>query len=63
MADPYEMLGVGREATPNEIRSAYRWLAKQIHPDLHPGVMEADARFKDNSAAYGIVGDETKRAL
>jgi len=63
MADPYEILGVKRDAKQDEIRSAYRKLAKLHHPDLHPGDKSAEARFKDISAAYGIVGDEAKRAL
>jgi DnaJ-class molecular chaperone len=62
MADPYEVLGVGREATQEEIRKAYRRLAKNTHPDLHPGDKAAEARFKDIAAAYDILGDETKRA-
>jgi DnaJ-class molecular chaperone len=62
MADPYEVLGVGREATQEEIRKAYRRLAKNTHPDLHPGDKGAEARFKDIAAAYDILGDETKRA-
>ena len=57
MADPYQTLGVSREATQDEIRKAYRRLAKENHPDLHPGDKAAEARFKDISAAYDIVGD------
>ena len=63
MADPYQILGVSREATTDEIRKAYRGLAKMNHPDLHPGNKNAEARFKEIASAYGIVGDETKRAL
>ena len=63
MADPYQILGVTREATVDEIRKAYRALAKKSHPDLHPGDKAAEARFKEIAVAYGIVGDETKRAL
>ena len=63
MADPYQILGIAREATPVEIRKAYLRLAKNNHPDLHPGDKSAEARFKEIASAYGIVGDETKRAL
>src|SRR5262249_56962193 len=62
MADPYEILGVGREATQEEIRKAYRRLAKENHPDLHPGDKGAEARFKEIAAAYDILGEEKKRA-
>lgn len=62
MADPYAVLGISREATQEEIRKAYRRLAKENHPDLHPGDKGAEARFKEISAAYGILGDEKKRA-
>jgi curved DNA-binding protein CbpA len=62
MADPYEILGVAREATQDDIRKAYRRLAKKNHPDLHPGDKGAEARFKAIASAYDIVGDETKRA-
>ncbi len=59
--DPYELLGVKRDATQKEIQSAYRKLAKKLHPDLNPGDKDAERKFKDISAAYGIVGDEDKR--
>jgi DnaJ-class molecular chaperone len=62
MADPYEVLGVTREAKQEEIRKAYRRLAKDNHPDLHPGNKGAEARFKEIAAAYAILGDEKKRA-
>lgn len=62
MANPYQILGVTREATQAEIRKAYLRLAKKHHPDLHPGDKDAEARFKDVAAANDIVGDETKRA-
>src|SRR5262249_60197755 len=62
MADPYQILGVGREATQEEIRKAYRRLAKDNHPDLHPGDKGAEGRSKEIAAAYDILGDEKKRA-
>jgi len=62
MADPYQTLGVAREATQDDIRKAYRRLAKMNHPDLHPGDKSAEARFKEIASAYDIIGDEKKRA-
>lgn len=62
MADPYETLGVPRDASQADIRKAYRRLAKKYHPDLNPGDAEAEKTFKEISAANTIVGDETQRA-
>lgn len=62
MADPYQTLGVSKTATDDEIRNAYRKLAKQYHPDLNPGKPEAEAKFKDVQAAYDILSDAQKRA-
>ena len=59
---PYEVLGVKPEASADEIRKAYRKLAKQFHPDLNPGKPEAEARFKAISAAYDLLSDTDKRA-
>jgi DnaJ-class molecular chaperone len=59
---PYEVLGVKPDASPDEIRSAYRQLAKQLHPDLNPGKPEAEARFKNVTAAYDLLSDADKRA-
>jgi DnaJ-class molecular chaperone len=61
MADPYKILGVSKAASQDEIREAYRKLAKATHPDLNPGNAEAEKRFKEISAAYDILGDEAKR--
>lgn len=60
--DLYAALGVPKSATADEIRSAYRKLAKESHPDLHPGDTAAEDKFKSISAAYDILGDEGKRA-
>jgi DnaJ-class molecular chaperone len=58
MSDPYKTLGVARTASTSDIKSAYRRLAKQYHPDLNAGNAE---RFKDISGAYDILSDSTKR--
>ncbi len=59
--DPYAILGVKREATQDEIRSAYRQLAKKLHPDLNPGDKQAEEKFKQVSVAYDLLGDPEKR--
>lgn len=59
--DPYAVLGVPRTASDDEIRLAFRKLAKQLHPDLNPGDNSAAERFKKVSAANDIVGDPDKR--
>lgn len=59
--DPYEVLGVAKTATEDELKKAYRKLVKQLHPDLHPGDKQAAERFKEVSSAYDIVGDAEKR--
>lgn len=60
--DPYEILGVKKTATEAELRTAYRKLAKQFHPDLNPGKPEAAERFKHISVAYDLLSDKEKRA-
>jgi DnaJ-class molecular chaperone len=60
--DPYETLGVQKTDSEAAIRSAYRKLAKRHHPDVNPGKPEAADRFKEISAAYGILSDQDKRA-
>lgn len=60
--DPYEVLGVKRDASQKEIQAAYRKLAKKFHPDLNPGDAKAEEQFKAASAAYAILGDEEERA-
>ena len=52
--DYYEVLGVQKNATDEELKKAYRKLAKQNHPDLHPGDKEAEARFKEINEAYDV---------
>jgi len=60
--DPYEILGVSRTAAQDEIKRAYRRLARQHHPDRNPGDKAAEQRFKEISAAYEVVGDPKRRA-
>ena len=61
-ADPYDVLGVKKDASQDEIQKAYRGLAKKLHPDLNPGNKQAEEKFKELSAAYDILGDADKRA-
>ena len=60
--DPYDVLGVKREASDGEIQKAFRGLAKKHHPDLNRNDKKSEDRFKEINAAYDIVGDDKKRA-
>jgi molecular chaperone DnaJ len=59
--DYYKTLGVGKKATPEEIKKAYRKLARQYHPDRNPGDKDAEAKFKEISQAHDVLGDPDKR--
>src|ERR687886_2447424 len=61
VTDPYSVLGVDRKASADEIKKAYRKLARQYHPDRNPGDESAEERFKEIQSAYDIVGDPDKR--
>jgi curved DNA-binding protein len=60
--DYYETLGVKRDASEDEIKKAYRKLARQYHPDRNPGDKQAEAKFKQVQDAYDVLSDKTKRA-
>ena len=59
--DYYEVLGVSRQASDSEIKSAYRKLAKKYHPDISPGDKEAEVKFKEASEAYAVLSDADKK--
>jgi DnaJ-class molecular chaperone len=62
MRDPYDILGVAKDADIKEIKKAYRKLARQHHPDLHPGDRASEDRFKEVSSAYDFLSDPDRKA-
>jgi len=60
--DYYEILGINKEASQDDIKKAFRKLARKYHPDLNPGDKTAEQKFKELNEAYGVLGDEKKRA-
>ena len=61
MTDYYEILGVPRDATPEQIKKAYRRLARELHPDVAGNDPQSEDRFKDVSRAYDVLGNADKR--
>lgn len=62
MRDPYQLLGVARDADQDAIKKAFRKLAKKLHPDLNPGNKKVEQEFKEVNAAYDLLSDPHKRA-
>ena len=60
--DYYEVLGINKGASDDEIKKAYRKLAKKYHPDLNPDDKKAEANFKEVNEAYAILSDKDKKA-
>ena len=59
--DYYEVLGIAKDASDEDIKKAYRKLAKKYHPDMNPGDKNAEAKFKEASEAYAVLSDADKR--
>lgn len=62
MPDPYQILGVAKTASADELKVAYRKLAKKLHPDVNPGKKDIEQKFKEVTAAYDLLSDPAKRA-
>src|SRR5947209_11347630 len=60
--DPYELLGVGRDASDQEIKKAFRQLARELHPDVNAHDPDAEEKFKEAAEAYEILADDERRA-
>ena len=61
MRDLYEIIGVDKDATDNEIKKAYRKIAMKYHPDKNPEDTEAERKFKESAEAYSVLSDKQKR--
>ena len=62
MKDLYEILGVTKQASNDEIKKSYRKLALKYHPDKNPDNQEAEMKFKEAAEAYGVLSDQQKRS-
>ncbi|MBP3848894.1 MAG: J domain-containing protein, partial [Pyramidobacter sp.] len=60
--DLYEVLGVARDATADQIKHAYRAKVRECHPDTHPNDPDAEQKYKEVNAAFSVLGDQEKRA-
>src|SRR6185369_8645731 len=60
--DYYEVLGVSKTTSEDDIKKAYRKLAREFHPDRNPGDKQAEAKFKEIQDAYDVLSDKTKKA-